>query len=66
MQDRFGVLLIQLVKWLLFILHGNDIYIFIKWAQLHVQIDGFESIFHVVLNNLIVGFDCQIVFAKFP
>jgi hypothetical protein len=41
-------------------LHGNeiDIHKFIKWAKtIHVQNDGFEEIFHVLINNSIIGVD---------
>ncbi len=53
----FGVLLIQLVNGSLedevFHIHG-----FIKWAKtVHEQKNGFQEIFNVVIDNLIVGFD---------
>jgi hypothetical protein len=53
----FGVLLIQLINGSLeheeFHIHG-----FIKWAkEVHVQKDGFQEIFNVIINNSIVGFD---------
>jgi serine/threonine protein kinase len=56
----FGVLLMEPVNGSSFILHGNeiDIHRFIKWAKnIHVQKDGFEEIFHVLINNSIIGVD---------
>jgi len=44
----------------LFILHGDEIDIqgFIKCAKkVHVQKDGFEEIFHALINNSTIGFD---------
>jgi serine/threonine protein kinase len=58
---NFGVLLIQLVNGIPFILDGSeiDIHHFIKWAQkVHMQKDRFKDIIdYVVLNNSIVGFN---------
>jgi hypothetical protein len=56
----FGVLLMELVNGSSFILHGNeiDIHGFIKWEKkIHVQKDGFEKIFHVLINNSTIGVD---------
>jgi serine/threonine protein kinase len=56
----FGVLLIQLVNGSTFILDGNEVHIrkFIQWAQkVHVEKNGFQQIFNVVINNSIIGFD---------
>ncbi len=56
----FGVLLIQLVNGSPFILYGNEIHIhkFIQWAQkVHVEKNGFQQIFNVVIDNSIIGFD---------
>jgi serine/threonine protein kinase len=56
----FGVLLIQLVNGSPFILDGNEVHIrkFIQWAQkVHVEENGFQQIFDVVINNSIIGFD---------
>jgi serine/threonine protein kinase len=54
----FGVLLMELVNGSLFILHGDEIHIcgFIKWAKkVHVKKDGFEEIFHALINNSTIG-----------
>ncbi|CAN5955195.1 unnamed protein product, partial [Sphagnum jensenii] len=56
----FGVLLIQLVNGSPFIIDGNEVYIhkFIQWARkVHVEENGFQQIFNVVINNSIIGFD---------
>jgi serine/threonine protein kinase len=56
----FGVLLIQLVNGSPFILNGNEVYIhkFIQWARkVHVEENGFQQIFNVVIDNSIIGFD---------
>ncbi len=56
----FGVLLIQLLNGSPFILDGNDVHIrnFIRWAQkVHVEENGFQQIFDVVIDNSIIGFD---------
>jgi hypothetical protein len=64
----FGILLIQLVDGSLedevFHIHG-----FIKWAKtVHVQKNGFQEIFNVVIDNSIVGFyhNQDNYFCKFP
>jgi serine/threonine protein kinase len=56
----FGVLLIQLLNGSPFILDGNEIHIrkFIQWARkVHVEGNGFQQIFNVVIDNSIIGFD---------
>ncbi|CAM6017436.1 unnamed protein product, partial [Sphagnum balticum] len=56
----FGVLLIQLVNGSRFKLNGKKVLIhkFIQWAQkVHVEENGFQQIFNVVINNSIIGFD---------
>ncbi|CAK9234801.1 unnamed protein product [Sphagnum troendelagicum] len=56
----FGVLLIKLLNGSPFILNGNEVFIhkFIQWAQkVHVEENGFEQIFKVVIDNSIIGFD---------
>jgi serine/threonine protein kinase len=56
----FGVLLIQLLNGSPFILDGNEIHIrkFIQWARkVHVEKNGFQQIFDVVIDNSIIGFD---------
>jgi len=56
----FGVLLIQLVNGSPFKLNGKKVHIrkFIQWAQkVHVEENGFQQIFNVVINNSIIGFD---------
>jgi len=56
----FRVLLIKLLNGSPFILNGNEFFIhkFIQWAQkVHVEEDGFEQIFNVVIDNSIIGFD---------
>ncbi len=43
-----------------FILDGNKVLIhkFIQWAQkVHVEENGFQQIFNVVIDNSIIGFD---------
>jgi serine/threonine protein kinase len=58
----FGVLLIQLLNGSPFILDGNETHIrkFIQWAQkVHVEENGFQQIFNVVIDNSIIGFDCN-------
>jgi serine/threonine protein kinase len=58
----FGVLLIQLLNGSPFILDGNEVYLykFIQWAQkVRVEENGFQQIFNVVINNSIIGFDCN-------
>ncbi len=67
----FGVLLIQLVNGSPFTLDGKKIHVrnFIQWARnIHVEEDGFQQIFNVVINNSIVGFDNNEAnfFCKFP
>jgi len=54
----FGVLLIQLLNGSPFIVDGNEVSIrdFIKWARkVHVEENGFEQIFNVVIDNSILG-----------
>jgi hypothetical protein len=56
----FGVLLIQLVNGSRFKLNGEKVRIhtFIQWAQkVHVEENGFQQIFNVVIDNSIIGFD---------
>jgi serine/threonine protein kinase len=56
----FGVLLIQLLNGSPFILDGYEIHIhkFIEWARkVHVEENGFQQIFNVVIDNSIIGFD---------
>ncbi|CAM6006992.1 unnamed protein product [Sphagnum balticum] len=56
----FGVLLIRLLNGSPFILNGNEVFIhkFIQWAQkVHVEENGFQQIFNVVIDNSIMGFD---------
>ncbi|KAH8933722.1 hypothetical protein BDL97_18G044800 [Sphagnum fallax] len=56
----FGVLLIQLLNGSPFIIDGNEVRIhkFIQWAQkVHVEGNGFQQIFNVVIDNSIIGFD---------
>ncbi len=59
----FGVLLNQLVSGSPSTLNGKEIIIckFMRWGRkVHVEeIDGFQQIFDVAINNLIVGFDCN-------
>jgi hypothetical protein len=57
---NFGILLIKLVNRSPFILDGNKALIdkFIQWAQkVHVEENGFQQIFNVVIDNSIIGFD---------
>jgi serine/threonine protein kinase len=56
----FGVLLIQLLNGSPFIVDGNEVYIrdFIQWVQkVHVEKNGFQQIFNVVIDNSIIGFN---------
>ncbi|CAK9196404.1 unnamed protein product, partial [Sphagnum troendelagicum] len=56
----FGVLLIQLLNGSPFIVDGNEVHIrnFIQWARkVHVEENGFQQIFNVVIDNSISGFD---------
>jgi serine/threonine protein kinase len=56
----FGVLLIQLLNGSPFILDGNEIRIrkFIQWAQkVHMEENGFQQIFNVIIDNSIIGFN---------
>jgi hypothetical protein len=57
---NFGILLIELLNGSLFILDGNEIHIrkIIQWAQkVHMEENGFQQIFNVVIDNSIIGFD---------
>jgi len=50
-------LLIKLLNGSPFILNGNEVFIhkFIQWAQkVHVEENGFEQIFNVVMDNSII------------
>jgi hypothetical protein len=54
----FGVLLIELVNGSQFTLDKVNRRKFIRWAQnIQVEEDGFQQIFNVIIENLIVGFD---------
>ncbi len=54
----FGILLIENVNGSRFTLGKGEIRKFIQWARnIHVEKDGFQQIFDVVINNSIVGFD---------
>jgi serine/threonine protein kinase len=54
----FGVLLIELVNGSQFTLDEVNRRKFIRWAQnIQVEEDGFQQIFNVIIENLIVGFD---------
>jgi serine/threonine protein kinase len=54
----FGVLLIELVNGSQFTLKRVQMREFIKCAQkIHVEEDGFQQIFNVILNDSIVGFN---------
>jgi len=54
----FGVLLIELVNGSQFTLDRGKIRKFIQWAQkIHVEEDGFQHIFNVIIKNSIVGLD---------
>jgi serine/threonine protein kinase len=54
----FGVLLIELVNGLQFTLDRGKICKFIQWAwKIHVEEDGFQQIFNVIIKNSIVGFN---------
>ncbi len=54
----FGVLLIELVNGSQFTLDRRKIRKFIQWARkIHVEEDGFQHIFNVIIKNSIVGLD---------
>jgi serine/threonine protein kinase len=54
----FGVLLIELVGGSQFTLDRVEFRKFIQWAQnSHVEEDGFQQIFNVIIKNSIPGFD---------
>ncbi|CAK9263936.1 unnamed protein product [Sphagnum jensenii] len=54
----FGVLLIELVNGSQFTLDRGKIRKFIQWARkIHVEEDGFQHIFNVIIKNSIVGLD---------
>jgi serine/threonine protein kinase len=54
----FGVLLIELVNGSQFTLDRGKIRKFIQWARnIHVEEDGFQQIFNVIMRNSIVGFN---------
>jgi serine/threonine protein kinase len=54
----FGVLLIELVKGSRFTLDRSKIRKFIQWARkMHVEENGFQQIFNVIIKNSIVGFN---------
>jgi len=56
----FGVLLIELVNGSRFTLDRREgkIQKFIQWAQnIHVEKDGFQQIFKVIIKNSIAGFN---------
>jgi serine/threonine protein kinase len=56
----FGVLLIQLLNGSPFIVDGNEDHIrnFIRWARkVHVEENGFQQIFNIVIDNSIIGFN---------
>ncbi|CAK9262677.1 unnamed protein product, partial [Sphagnum jensenii] len=54
----FGVLLIELVGGSQFTLDRVEFRKFIQWAQnIHVEEDGFQQIFNVIIKNSIPGFD---------
>jgi len=53
----FGVLLIELVNGLPFILDRDKICKFIQWARkIHVEENGFQQIFNIIIKNSIVVF----------
>jgi hypothetical protein len=53
----FGLLLIELVNGLPFTLDRDKICKFIQWlGNIHVEEDGFQQIFNVIIKNSIVGF----------
>jgi len=54
----FGVLLIELVNGSRLSLDRGEIREFIQWARkIHVEKDGFQQIFNVIIKNSIVGFN---------
>jgi serine/threonine protein kinase len=54
----FGVLLIELVIGSRFTLDRGEIRKFIQWARkIHVEEDGFQQIFNIIMRNSIVGFN---------
>jgi serine/threonine protein kinase len=54
----FGVLLIELVKGSRFNLDRGQIRKFIQWTRnIHVEEDGFQQIFNVIIKNSIMGFN---------
>ncbi len=54
----FGVLLIELVNGSRFTSDRSKIYKFIQWARkIHVEENGFQQIFNVIIKNSIVGFN---------
>jgi serine/threonine protein kinase len=54
----FGIVLIELVNGLPFTLDRDKICKFIQWPiKIHVEEDGFQQIFNVIIKNSIVGFD---------
>jgi hypothetical protein len=54
----FGMILIELVNGLPFILDRDKICKFIQWAgKIHVEEDEFQQIFNVIIKNSIVGFN---------
>jgi serine/threonine protein kinase len=56
----FGVLLIELVNGSQFSSDRGKIRKFIQWARnIHVEEDGFQQIFKVIIKNSIVGLEQQ-------
>ncbi len=54
----FGMILIELVNGLPFTLDRDKICKFSQWAgKTHVEEDGFQQFFNVIIKNSIVGFD---------
>jgi serine/threonine protein kinase len=54
----FGVLLIELVNGSRFTLDRGKIRKFIQWARkIHVEEDGFQQIFNIIMRNSIMGFN---------
>jgi serine/threonine protein kinase len=54
----FGVLLIELVNGSRFTLDRCEFRKFIQWERkMHVEEDGFQQIFNVIIKNSIVGFN---------
>ncbi len=54
----FGVLLIELVNGSRLSSDKVEIRDFVQWARnIHVEEDGFQQIFDVIIENSIVGFD---------